>query len=130
MRISGGNDKQGFLMRQGVLTNTRVSLLCKKGQKAYRQRRAGERKRKSVRGCIVGQDIAVLNLVMTNFTDKTIPGLHRRQLPTSSWTKACEQHPQALQLDEGRRCPKVRYPPYIHQQEGCFCSQAPRFSVL
>jgi small subunit ribosomal protein S6e len=75
MRISGGNDKQGFPMRQGVLTNTRVSLLCKKGQKAYRQRRAGERKRKSVRGCIVGQDIAVLNLVMTNFTDKTIPGL-------------------------------------------------------
>merc|ERR1719454_153812 len=64
-RISGGNDKQGFPMRQGVLTNTRVRLLCKKGHKAYRQRRAGERKRKSVRGCIVGQDIAVLNLVVT-----------------------------------------------------------------
>ena len=75
LRISGGNDKQGFPMRQGVLTNTRVSLLCKKGQKAYRQRRAGERKRKSVRGCIVGQDIAVLNLVMTNFGEQTIPGL-------------------------------------------------------
>merc|ERR1712161_168734 len=64
-RISGGNDKQGFPMRQGVLTSTRVRLLCKKGHKAYRPRRAGERKRKSVRGCIVGQDIAVLNLVVT-----------------------------------------------------------------
>ena len=31
MRISGGNDKQGFPMRQGVLTNTRVRLLVKKG---------------------------------------------------------------------------------------------------
>ena len=47
-RISGGNDKQGFPMRQGVLTNTRVRLLCKKGHKAYRPRRVGERKRKSV----------------------------------------------------------------------------------
>ncbi len=26
----------------------------------HRQRRAGERKRKSIRGCIVGQDIAIL----------------------------------------------------------------------
>jgi len=75
MRISGGNDKQGFPMRQGVLTNTRVRLLCKKGHKAYRQRRAGERKRKSVRGCVVGHDIAVLNLVVTQIGEKDIPGL-------------------------------------------------------
>merc|ERR1740124_567970 len=46
-RISGGNDKQGFPMRQGVLTNTRVRLLCKKGHKTYRPRRAGERKRQT-----------------------------------------------------------------------------------
>merc|ERR1711862_583182 len=31
--ISGGNDKQGFPMRQGILTNTRVRILCAKGQK-------------------------------------------------------------------------------------------------
>ena len=74
-RISGGNDKQGFPMRQGVLTNTRVRLLCKKGHKTYRPRRAGERKRKSVRGCIVGHDIAVLNLVVTQIGDNDIPGL-------------------------------------------------------
>jgi ribosomal protein S6E (S10) len=74
-RISGGNDKQGFPMRQGVLTNTRVRLLCQKGHKAYRPRRAGERKRKSVRGCIVGQDIAVLNLVVTQIGEKDVDGL-------------------------------------------------------
>ena len=81
MRISGGNDKQGFPMRQGVLTNTRVRLLCKKGSKAYRPRRAGERKRKSVRGCIVGHDIAVLNLVVTSTGDKVIPGLTDETIP-------------------------------------------------
>ena len=81
LRISGGNDKQGFPMRQGVLTNTRVRLLCKKGHKAYRQRRAGERKRKSVRGCVVGADIAVLNLVVTQVGEKTVPGLTDDSVP-------------------------------------------------
>ena len=63
-RISGGNDKQGFPMKQGVLTNTRVRLLLREGVSCFRARRVGERKRKSVRGCIVGQDLAVLNLVI------------------------------------------------------------------
>jgi len=80
-RISGGNDKQGFPMRQGVLTNTRVRLLCKKGHKAYRPRRVGERKRKSVRGCIVGQDIAVLNLVVTQVGPNTVEGLTSDSVP-------------------------------------------------
>ena len=81
LRISGGNDKQGFPMRQGILTNTRVRVLCKKGHKAYRPRRAGERKRKSVRGCIVGHDIAVLNLVVTQVGEKEIPGLTDDAVP-------------------------------------------------
>mmetsp|Transcript_13150 Transcript_13150/g.15817 ORF Transcript_13150/g.15817 Transcript_13150/m.15817 type:complete len:247 (-) Transcript_13150:50-790(-) len=81
LRISGGNDKQGFPMRQGVLTNTRVRLLCKKGHKAYRQRRAGEKKRKSVRGCIVGHDISVLNLVVTKIGENPIAGLTDDNVP-------------------------------------------------
>jgi len=80
-RISGGNDKQGFPMRQGVLTNTRVRLLCKKGHKGYRQRRAGERKRKSLRGCIVGNDIAVLNLVVTQIGPNEVEGLTNDNVP-------------------------------------------------
>lgn len=82
LRISGGNDKQGFPMRQGVLTNTRVRLLCKKGHKAFRPRRTGERKRKSVRGCIVGSDIAVLNLVVVQApADRPIAGLTDDAVP-------------------------------------------------
>jgi len=74
-KIMGGNDKQGFTMKQGVLTNTRVRLLLGKGQSCYRPRRKGERKRKSVRGCEVGPDIAVLHLVVLKKGDKEIPGL-------------------------------------------------------
>merc|ERR1711988_429360 len=74
-RISGGNDKQGFPMLQGVLSDDRVRLLLTKGSKCYRQRRTGERKRKSVRGCIVNQDLSVLNLVVTKRGANDVPGL-------------------------------------------------------
>jgi len=48
-KVTGGNDKQGFPMKQGILTAQRVQLLFSKGHSCYRPRRAGERKRKSVR---------------------------------------------------------------------------------
>ena len=74
-RISGGNDKQGFPMMQGVLANQRVRLLMSKGFCYYRPRRDGERKRKSVRGCIVGPDLSVINLVVVKKGENDVPGL-------------------------------------------------------
>jgi small subunit ribosomal protein S6e len=62
-------------MKQGVLTNTRVRLLLSDGLSCYRARRTGERKRKSVRGCIVGSDLAVLNLVIIKKGDNDVAGL-------------------------------------------------------
>merc|ERR1712216_310434 len=79
--ISGGNDKQGFPMMQGVLTPERVRLLLRKGSKCYRQRRTGEMKRKSVRGCIVSQDLSVLNLVLVKKGEADVPGLTDDQKP-------------------------------------------------
>ena len=63
-RITGGNDKQGFPMKQGVLSEGRVRLLLKKGHSCYRQRRTGERKRKSVRGCIVNANLSVMSVAI------------------------------------------------------------------
>merc|ERR1712167_244405 len=60
---------------QGVLCPDRVRLLLKKGSKCYRQRRTGEMKRKSVRGCIVSHDLSVLNLVVVKKGEQQIPGL-------------------------------------------------------
>jgi len=74
-RITGGNDKQGFPMKQGVLTNERVYLLMKKGFSCYRQRRTGERKRKAVRGCIVDANLSVLSLVIVKKGEADIPGI-------------------------------------------------------
>jgi small subunit ribosomal protein S6e len=81
LRITGGNDKQGFPMKQGVLLPHRVRLLLSDGHSCYRIRRTGERKRKSVRGCIVGPDIAVLSLVVVKKGDNEIPGLTDQVLP-------------------------------------------------
>lgn len=74
-RITGGNDKQGFPMKQGVMHPTRVRLLLSAGHSCYRPRRSGERRRKSVRGCIVGMDLAVLALAIVRQGDQEIPGL-------------------------------------------------------
>jgi len=75
LRVTGGNDKQGFPMKQGVLTNGRVRLLLAKGQSCYRPRRTGERKRKSVRGCIVDGNLSALSLVVVKKGEKEITGL-------------------------------------------------------
>merc|ERR1719506_3497881 len=80
-RISGGNDKQGFPMKQGVLSNQRVRLLLKKGMKCYRERRTGTRKRRSVRGCIVGPDLATLQLVVAKKGAEDVPGLTDENKP-------------------------------------------------
>lgn len=80
-RISGGNDKQGFPMKQGVLTNQRVRLLLSKGHSCYRPRRSGERRRKSVRGCIVDANLAVLSLVIIKKGPQEIPGLTDTTVP-------------------------------------------------
>jgi len=80
-KITGGNDKQGFPMMQGVLTNGRVRLLLDKNSKCYRPRRDGERKRKSIRGCIVGPDLSVVNLVVLRKGEAEIEGLTDRVIP-------------------------------------------------
>ncbi|XP_026470233.1 40S ribosomal protein S6 [Ctenocephalides felis] len=81
LRIAGGNDKQGFPMKQGVLTNVRVRLLLSKGHSCYRPRRTGERKRKSVRGCIVDSNLSVLALVIVRKGVNEIPGLTDGNVP-------------------------------------------------
>ncbi|KAK6012054.1 ribosomal protein S6e, partial [Ostertagia ostertagi] len=81
VRITGGNDKQGFTMKQGVLSSGRVRLLLAKGDSCYRPRKAGERKRKSVRGCIVDANLSVLSLVVVKKGDQDIEGLTDKVLP-------------------------------------------------
>merc|ERR1711934_487351 len=83
LKIAGGNDKQGFGMKQGCLIPGRVKILMAPGDQCFRGygRRVGERRRKAVRRCIVTPDLSVLNLVITKIGPEPIPGLTDREIP-------------------------------------------------
>merc|ERR1719343_92281 len=75
MKIKGGTDKQGFPMMQGVMCNNRVRLLLRKGHKCFHSDRDGYRKRKSIRGCIVGPDLSAISLLLVRKGPEEIPGV-------------------------------------------------------
>ncbi len=125
LKIMGGNDKQGFPMKQGVLVPQRVRLLLSKGHSCYRPRRTGERKRKSVRGCIVAQ-VSFLFLNTGYFC--SLFSCHSKgwgwysrvdwcSSPKAIGTKACQQNSCSLPSHQGRWCPQVRYPSWSFFQE-------------
>lgn len=68
-------------MRKGIFVNGRVRLLLKKGSPCYRGHRDGERRRKSVRGSIVGPDMSVLSLQIVKKGDGELPGLTDKVFP-------------------------------------------------
>mmetsp|Transcript_48389 Transcript_48389/g.96902 ORF Transcript_48389/g.96902 Transcript_48389/m.96902 type:complete len:242 (+) Transcript_48389:53-778(+) len=107
-KISGGNDKQGFPMKQGVMTTKRVRLLLRKGSSCYRQRRKGERKRKSVRGCIVSADIQVLNLVIVKKGEGELPGLTDVNVPRRLGPKRATRIRKLFALDKGDNLDQYR----------------------
>jgi small subunit ribosomal protein S6e len=78
-KITGGTDKDGFPMKNGVLTSERRRLLLKKGSSGIKFRRAfnraGSKVRKTIRGCFVSSEIKMLNIKITKVGATHIPGL-------------------------------------------------------
>ena len=60
-----------------------IASVCSlsKGHSCYRPRRTGERRRKSVRGCIVGSDLAVLSVAIVKNGEQPLPGLTDVTIP-------------------------------------------------
>uniref|UniRef100_A0ABI7XC49 Small ribosomal subunit protein eS6 n=1 Tax=Felis catus TaxID=9685 RepID=A0ABI7XC49_FELCA len=114
---------------KGVLTHGRVRLLRSKGHSCYRPRRTGERKCKSVRGCIVDASLSVLNLVIVKkgekdilgLTDTTVPrhlGLQRasriRKLFSLSEEDDVHQHVVGKPLNKEGKKPRTKAPKIQH----------------
>ncbi|CAL9148410.1 unnamed protein product [Musa hybrid cultivar] len=97
-KIMGGCDKQGFPMNQGVLTPGRVRLLLHRGTPCFHGfgRRNGERRRKSVRGCIVSLDLSVLNLDIVTKGENDLPGLTDIEKPRMRGTKEGLQNKEVI----------------------------------
>jgi len=99
-RITGGNDKQGFTMKQGIMVNGRVRILFKGVRsKSYRPRRVGMRRRRSVRGCIIGPDLAVIMLRVVKQGDKDIDKVTNADRPNRLGRKRASRIRKTFDLD-------------------------------
>merc|ERR1719401_535422 len=117
-------------MKQGILCNHRVRLLFKKGMSCYRERRKGCRKRKSVRGCIVGPDLAVLSLVLVKKGDEDIAGLTDDQRPRRLGPKRASNIRKLF--NKKKKAPKIQrlVTPAMLQRKRFFRSQTRAKMVL
>ncbi|EJD76601.1 40S ribosomal protein S6, variant 3 [Loa loa] len=122
LRITGGNDKQGFPMKQGVLTNGRVRLLLSKGHSCYRSRRDGERKRKSVRGCIVDANLSALALIIVKKGEQEIPGLTDTTVPRRLGPKRASKIRKLFNLTKNDDVRKYVIRRKLPEKEGKFTS--------
>lgn len=77
LQITGGSDKQGFPMRKGVMGSTRKKLLLSGGI-GYKPKRKGVRRRKSIRGEIISDEIAQVNLKVIKGDDKKFEEILRK----------------------------------------------------
>jgi len=87
-------------MLQGVLTSQRVRLLFTKGMPCFRPRKRGERKRKSVRGCIVSGELSVVSLVIVKKGDADIAGLTDEVKPRRLGPKRASKIRKLFNLDK------------------------------
>ena len=78
-KITGGFDKDGFAMKNGILSQGKKKVLLTKGCSLFRFRkgyhRSGIRIRRLVRGCIISHDIKNVHLKIIKKGAKPIPGL-------------------------------------------------------
>jgi len=74
LKITGGSDKDGFPMRKGVEGSGRKRLLLSGGV-GYRPKEKGVRKRKTVRGEVICEEIAQLNCMIVKYGKKPIEEL-------------------------------------------------------
>ena len=74
LQITGGTDKDGFSMREDLPGMGRRKLLLSKSQ-CFKPKEKGIRRKKSVRGNTINQDIVQINMKVTKFSSKSIDQL-------------------------------------------------------
>ena len=74
LKITGGSDKDGFPMKKGVEGTGRKRLLLSGGV-GYRPREKGVRKRKTVRGEVIAEDIVQINCKIVKYGKQSLEEL-------------------------------------------------------
>ncbi|HML05583.1 MAG TPA: 30S ribosomal protein S6e [Methanobacterium sp.] len=74
LKITGGSDKNGFPMKKDVDGPRRIRTLVSGGL-GFKPQRDGQRRRKTVRGNTVSDDIVQINTIVTEKGSKSIDEL-------------------------------------------------------
>lgn len=71
LKITGGSDKNGFAMRKDISGPRRIRTLVSGGV-GYKPTTSGEKRRKTIRGNTISDDIVQINTIVTKAGSKTI----------------------------------------------------------
>lgn len=71
LKITGGSDKNGFTMKKDVEGSRRIKSLLSGGV-GYKPKSAGVKRRKTVRGNTISDDIVQINTIVTKSGSKSI----------------------------------------------------------
>jgi small subunit ribosomal protein S6e len=71
LKVTGGSDKNGFPMKKDVTGPRRIRSLLSGGL-GYKPTRDGERRRKTVRGNTISDDIVQVNTIVTQKGEKSL----------------------------------------------------------
>ena len=74
LQITGGTDKDGFAMRRDFPGMARRRILLSKGL-GFKPKEEGIRKKKSVRGNTINQDVVQINMKVTKYSSRPIDKL-------------------------------------------------------
>ena len=69
LQITGGSDKDGFPMRPNIHGGVRAAVVISEGV-GFKPPQVGERKRKTVRGNIITEDIVQINMKIAKASEK------------------------------------------------------------
>ena len=71
LKITGGSDKNGFAMRKDISGPRRIKTLVSGGV-GYKPERAGEKRRKTMRGNTISDDIVQINTIVLSRGSKSL----------------------------------------------------------
>lgn len=90
VRITGGSDKQGFPMRKKIPGSGRRRILTSGGV-GYHPTAQGKRRRKTIRGEVISNDIGHINTVVVNYGKKNIEELLGLEIETEEEGEETEE---------------------------------------
>jgi len=78
LKVTGGSDKNGFPMKKDVSGPRRIRSLLSGGL-GYKPTRDGERRRKTIRGNTISDDIVQINTIVTQKGEKSLEELFNKE---------------------------------------------------